>query len=244
MKTHAGSTPVPSATSSADALAKVDYRCLLDYKTTVRHLHLLALIGWCVVVRYTSQMTDPRNFFLRKRAVKAANYISPFIEENQRVLDFGCGDMLVSDELLRQKKLMLQAIDVIDIRRVKLPFQPYDGQKIPFPDKSFDVTFASYVLHHTTDIQALVREMIRVTTKRIILLEDVYSNEVELTMARVCDYGNMMLSREMNITLNFLSLDQWQQLFKELGISRVKITPIHPAIVTPTRHARLVADLH
>ncbi|HEY1041394.1 MAG TPA: class I SAM-dependent methyltransferase [Candidatus Paceibacterota bacterium] len=52
----------------------------------------------------------------------------------------------------------------------------YDGIRMPFDDNAFDVSIAMYVLHHTSDPVRVLNEMKRVSKKRIILVEQLYTN--------------------------------------------------------------------
>jgi SAM-dependent methyltransferase len=50
----------------------------------------------------------------------------------------------------------------------------YDGARMPFEDRAFDVVIAMYVLHHTSDPASVLGEMKRVSRSRIILVEELY----------------------------------------------------------------------
>jgi SAM-dependent methyltransferase len=50
----------------------------------------------------------------------------------------------------------------------------YDGAAMPFADGAYDVSLAMYVLHHTPSAEALLKEMRRVSAKRIVLVEELY----------------------------------------------------------------------
>jgi SAM-dependent methyltransferase len=54
-------------------------------------------------------------------------------------------------------------------------FALYDGRHMPFENGTFDVSIAMYVLHHTPDNRVVLSEMKRVSTKRIILVEELYN---------------------------------------------------------------------
>ena len=56
----------------------------------------------------------------------------------------------------------------------EIPAARFDGRSLPFAKGSFDVTVCCYVMHHLTPQHAkeLLGEMIRVTRRSIVLLED------------------------------------------------------------------------
>ncbi len=178
------------------------------------------------------------------RARKAASFVYPNLKNKQKVLDFGCGDMLVAKNILIHRNVDLTGIDVIDIREVKdIPFQLYDGKKIPFKDKTFDVTYSAFVLHHTPDVEYFLSECIRVSKLRVILLEDVYKNKIEKWITGVFDRGNRLTSHEMNLELNFRSIDEWNTLFKKIHIKKATAISIRPDVPRPTRHRMYILDL-
>lgn len=53
-------------------------------------------------------------------------------------------------------------------------FALYDGRHMPFEKDAFEVSIAMYVLHHTPDYRVVLSEMKIVTTKRVILVEELY----------------------------------------------------------------------
>jgi len=50
------------------------------------------------------------------------------------------------------------------------PVQVYDGQRIPFPGRSFDAVFSSNVLEHVEDVEALLGEAARVLKARGVMV--------------------------------------------------------------------------
>jgi len=65
-------------------------------------------------------------------------------------------------------------LDVVRPGFQKAPVVIYDGLKMPFEDKSFDVSIFVTVLHHIRDQVSVLREARRVTRKRIVVVEDLY----------------------------------------------------------------------
>lgn len=64
----------------------------------------------------------------------------------------------------------------------------YDGVTMPFADGAYDVSVAMYVLHHTPSPEALLREMQRVSRKRIVLVEELYRHRPGKLRLAMLDY--------------------------------------------------------
>lgn len=98
-----------------------------------------------------------------------------------RVLDVGCG----TGKAIRAIGEAAPEIEVVGIdpspdllavarERYGIPADRLiegSGQRLPFPDKSFDAVLAVAVLHHVPDPWAVVAEMIRVS-RRFVLISD------------------------------------------------------------------------
>ena len=184
------------------------------------------------------------NFYNQQRAEMIANCITPFLSHDDTVLDFGCGTLRIAEAIQRNIDVNITGIDVIDINATTLPFRIYDGQTIPFEDKSFDVTYAAFVFHHTTNIERLMSECVRVTKRRLLILEDVYQNKLELLVTKAMDSGNIFYSSEMDIPFNFMKKSQWIDLFHRFNVHNIKIQKIFPVPLRPVRHRLFVLDLN
>jgi len=87
----------------------------------------------------------------------------------RRVLDLGCGAG-DSVDLFRSLDPRVEWVgaDIADSAEVgartrsDAEFVTYDGERLPFPDASFDLVFCKQVLEHTRRPEALVREAARV----------------------------------------------------------------------------------
>jgi ubiquinone/menaquinone biosynthesis C-methylase UbiE len=184
------------------------------------------------------------NGLSKRRGDKIADLICPFLKDGASVLDFGCADMSVAEAVQRRKNVRVSGIDVIDMNMTDLPFKVYDGVRIPFKDKHFDQTYISFVLHHTDSIEPLLRECIRVTRKRIVILEDVYCGKLGLVLTKGMDYiANKLVSGEISVPLNFKTENDWVRLFRKLRAKRVKSLEARLGGLDIVKHRQFVIDL-
>ena len=102
---------------------------------------------------------------VRKETSHTVSLVLPHLAPETSVLDIGCGEGWVADELCRRWGGEIAVVDVVDVRRTRtLPFSLYDGLHLPFPDARFDIAMLNFVLHHVPDAHkvALLREALRV----------------------------------------------------------------------------------
>jgi SAM-dependent methyltransferase len=87
-------------------------------------------------------------------------------------LDFGAGDGWFA-MMLRRLDLVaaLTAVDVLPRARSWFPVQMFDGSRLPFRDRSFDLTYCIDTLHHCAHPRASLEEVLR-CTKSTFLLKD------------------------------------------------------------------------
>ena len=96
----------------------------------------------------------------------------------------------------------------------------FDGRSIPFLDGSFDVSLVSNVLHHASDPAALLREVRRVTRKRIIVKDHLSAGRLDdLKLAALDVLGNLRLGAQ--VAAVYLTRQRWDELFASLPGVRV-----------------------
>lgn len=145
--------------------------------------------------------------------------IAGFIENGENILDFGCGNMLVANVIKNKRKVAITGIDNVDYNLTENKLILYDGKKIPFDNSRFDTVISSLVFHHCDDPEAALRECIRVSRKKIIVIEDYYTNAFGKVLTKAVDWiANRIQSSKINIPFNFKSVSEWEETFSKNGL--------------------------
>lgn len=115
-----------------------------------------------------------------------------------RVLDVGCGSGL-TDSYLSSRFEIVHGVDISSGMIEKaakanpsVQYSHYTGERLPFPDESFDLVFAMAVLHHVPPASwsRFVVEMSRVTSSRgliVIFEHNPFNPLTRLAVAR-CEF--------------------------------------------------------
>lgn len=169
-----------------------------------------------------TRIAEPiRNF----RANKILNSIKYFIKSGDLILSVGDGDGYVSLRIQEKTLSQVQGLDILHYTQYRVqgvPLVVYDGNEIPFADESFDISAGVFLLHHCENIDFILQEMIRVSRKKIIIVEDVFNNRLEHAFLRFFDtIENRTFSTEMPIPYNFQNLSQWKKTFKKSNLKLV-----------------------
>ncbi len=162
---------------------------------------------------------------LKLRAERLGKYIIKSTDNCSSLLDYGCGNMVLTKHLTKHTNMNIVGIDMIDNNLTDLPLLNYEGGKLPFEDNSFDASLAVFVLHHCLNVVDSLKELIRVTRKKIIIIEEVYTNFLEKFILYTHDWiGNHLESWTVNIPLNFLPFMEWKEIFDchKLEINDIK----------------------
>ena len=162
-------------------------------------------------------------FVRRSRAAVLAQHLAELLPSDAAsMLDVGCGDGLIDSAILaRRAKLSIEGADLFPRPEALIPVRAFDGQNLPYPDRSFDVVIFIDVLHHAADAVALLREAARVA-RRSVLIKDHFAEgfPARLTLRFMDLIGNAGYSFAW--TASYWARAKWLQTFKDLNLSVVE----------------------
>jgi SAM-dependent methyltransferase len=163
--------------------------------------------------------------------------IVPILHPDDHVLDVGCGSGALGRAIMDSPECP-PGVEVTGLEKFRrgdevAAVQFYDGQKIPYPDKSFDVVILADVLHHASDPHHLIYECSRVV-KRALIVKD-HKVEGFLAQQRIAlmdwasnvQYGIPCLYR-------YNTLKEWENLFGQFDLEiemEIDSMKIYPSII-------------
>lgn len=182
------------------------------------------------------------------RVSRLSSLLAELLPPNVSVLDVGCGDGRVASMIsARRPDIAIQGIDVQLRDTALIPVSGFDGEKIPFDDRAFDVVMFVDVLHHTQDPMVLLREAVRVTRDSILLKDHnddgVFSNMI----LRVMDWvGNS--PHGVALPYNYWKKQKWDAAFIEVGVEpkvQIEKLGLYPALIDKVcgRQLHFIASL-
>lgn len=89
-----------------------------------------------------------------------------------KILDIGCGEGSRLNAMGGGVGVDINRFAISQAKK-KYPesdFQIASVEKLPFPDKSFDLVYSAFVIEHVKSPEKMLEEMIRVTSKRLVII--------------------------------------------------------------------------
>jgi SAM-dependent methyltransferase len=158
-----------------------------------------------------------------------------------RALDFGSGDGWILQQV-RASGLAgeVVGVDVQARDNVFAPAQLYDGKRLPFPDRSFDLAYAVDVLHHCPDPVEALRDVQRCTGRCLLLKDHTYRTPAgKLALAVMDELGNRRFG--VPSVYRYQRRWDWLAVIEGEGFRRVRL--VHPAPVHVGLTGRLTNGL-
>src|SRR3972149_11208070 len=150
-------------------------------------------------------------------------------DKGLKVLDFGIGDGFYLDTFLKFNKRDWH-ITGVDISRSELnkaekykiteQLDDYDGLKLPYKDKSFDLVISNCVLEHVSDIKLNVKEIARVLKPGGRFITTVMSKEWDSYLFGAIFLGKLYTKymRAKQVHKNLFSGREWTNIFASAGL--------------------------
>ncbi len=140
------------------------------------------------------------------------------ISKKASIVDVGCGVGTIS--MLLQEQLpstTVLGLEVSDALKPTIPHILFDGNNIPLKDTSVDVCLFVDVLHHTSNIDILLREAVRVTKKNVLIKDHLCETRYDYHILKAMDWvGNR--SHDIALIYNYKSKVEWEQILKKAGL--------------------------
>jgi SAM-dependent methyltransferase len=157
-----------------------------------------------------------------RRVHVLARHLAQIIPDGGRVLDVGCGDGLISREIMNQRPdLEIEGVDVALRPTTHIPATTFNGSVLPFGDDSFDYVTIVDVLHHTTDPVVILKESQRVARKGVVIKDHLREGFGASATLRAMDWvGNR--GHDVVLPYNYLSRAEWDEAFRRAGLGVVE----------------------
>lgn len=137
----------------------------------------------------------------RRRRRVDYELIEELIEPGSRVLDLGCGDGTLLEELVTRKQVVGRGVEIDErhvLESVKRGLAVYHGDLLEglsfYGDRSFDTVILSQTLQQTLDPRKVLREMLRVGRRAVISFPNFGHWSIRL---QLCFLGRMPRTRHL-----------------------------------------------
>lgn len=119
-------------------------------------------------------------------------------------------------------KLYNKQITNLDVKANKHAILPeditlYDGDRIPYNSDEFDTVLCNYTLHHINNPKQVFKEIVRVSSKNIVIVEETYQTLLQkIDLVLNCWKTNSKVGQKVHIHWsNYFSSQSLLQLFEE-----------------------------
>lgn len=156
----------------------------------------------------------------KRRVDVLARDVAPLLPANASIVDIGAGDGRLAERVTAARPdLKWMGVDTVSRPTTHVPVQLFNGEQLPFPDKSFDTALFIDVLHHTLDPMVLLREALRVARHSIVIKDHMREGFLAGPTLRLMDWvGNAGWG--VRLPYNYWNQLQWERACIELRLDR------------------------
>lgn len=157
-------------------------------------------------------------FAAARRVRVLAEHFARLAPDGASLLDVGCGDGQLTAELGRLRPdLRLRGIDVQVRPDAVIAVDPFDGERIPAADRSYDSVLFVDVLHHAEQPADLLAEGVRVARRCILIKDHRLDGALAGATLRFMDrVGNAR--HGVALPYHYWSESQWRAAWISLGL--------------------------
>ncbi len=162
--------------------------------------------------------------YVKQRRVRAlARAIASLLPEKASVLDVGCGDGALAEEILRRRRdVTIVGLEVSARSDTRIPVKVFDGAHLPLREHDVDVVLFVDVLHHTHHAELLLREACRVARNAIVIKDHCADGTLARPTLRFMDrVGNARFG--VPLPHLYLGWAEWRRLFDRLDLTIVAL---------------------
>lgn len=202
-------------------------------------------------------LNPPRFEYLKR-------YLPGLAFKGKKVLEVGCGGGLFLEELAKlggvctgidpSKKSISAARKHAAQSGLKIAYKDARGEKIPFPDKSFDFVACVDVLEHVNDLPKVIQEISRVLKPGGYFLYDTFNKTLKSKLIAIKVFQEWKWTAFMEPNTHdwgaFIRPDRLERLMRESGLTPRRRKGLAPRLLPPfllwvlNRRARGKITLH
>jgi SAM-dependent methyltransferase len=132
------------------------------------------------------------------------------------LLELRCS--MLAQVMDRRPDIKIEGIDVLIRPYTHIPVHLFDGEHIPFSEKTVDVVSFVDVLHHTSNARILLREAARVSRRYIVIKDHLREGPFAKATLQAMDWiGNY--GHDVVLPYNYLSEQEWYEHFRDTNLS-------------------------
>ena len=194
-------------------------RVLLGYAQVLLNPLVYALEG--AVGGLQRRWRRERRRRLAGRSYDMALELARVLPPRARVLDVGCGSGFIAHHLSALLGARVSGIDVRKSVDAPIDYAPFDGERFPVQDHSFDAVLLCYVLHHAQDQPSFLGEVRRVLREGglVVVYEDIPEAAWDAAACRLHD----LAWRARTGPCTFRHWEGWRRLFDSGGFEVVSV---------------------